>query len=171
MRKLLLAGCAVLWALSVPSLAVAGTFNSDGQFVGTISPAVTAIVAQYPDGGPALVEAIATLATAAPSLSDDLVQVALTSGNDDVKQAIGTGLARAAAVLSRSGNSGGASAILAALRFADSVTTAAFSFARSESVARQGSSGDKPPPQTSVGTGTTQLTVEGTCVSPARPDC
>jgi len=179
MRKFLLAGCAVMWVVSATSLALAGSYNAQGQFVGTVSPAVTAVVSQYPDGGPALTEAIATLATAVPSLAADLVYVAQTSTNDDVKSAIGTGLARAAAVLSHSGNGGGAASIQAAMAFGDSVTSAAYSFAQSQSVAQQGSSSVSPPPQTSVGTGnpvltpngTPLLTPSGTCVSPARPDC
>jgi len=37
----------------------AGSFGAQGQFVGTVSPVITALLAQFPAGGPGLRAAIA----------------------------------------------------------------------------------------------------------------
>src|SRR5713226_626398 len=44
MRKYLLAGCAATWILGVSSPAPAGSFDAQGQFVGAVSPQITALL-------------------------------------------------------------------------------------------------------------------------------
>ena len=50
MRKLMLAACALACLVGVPAPAPAGSFNSAGQFVGSVSPQVMALLAQFPQG-------------------------------------------------------------------------------------------------------------------------
>ena len=94
MRKYLLAACAVACLAGVPAPAPAGSFDAQGQFVGAINPAVLAILAQYPTGGPGLRAAIARLLEANPGLADDVV-FAARKANPAQKEAIGAGLADA----------------------------------------------------------------------------
>src|ERR1700686_4496738 len=90
MRTLLLSICAALCLSGAPGLVTAGTFNAQGQFVATVSPQVTALLAQYPNGGPGLVAAIALLLEADPLLADDVV-FAARNGTPAQKRAIGAG--------------------------------------------------------------------------------
>src|SRR5258708_3482294 len=110
MRKILLVTCAALSVLGMPTAASAGSFNQRGQFVGTVSPRVTALLRQFPQGGSQLADAIAALLEADPSLA--------------------AGLAEAAGHFASLRNQPGARAaeltILAALRFADGAFRAAF---------------------------------------------
>ena len=94
MRKYLLAACAIACLAGVPATAPAGAFNPQGQFVGVINPAVRALIAQFPTGGPGLRAAIARLLEANPFLADDVVAAARRA-NPEQKLAIGEGMADA----------------------------------------------------------------------------
>jgi hypothetical protein len=103
MRKYLLAACAIACLVGISSTAPAGSFNPQGQFVGAINPAVTALIAQFPNGGPGLRAAIARLLEANPSLADDVVAAAHRA-KPPQKQAIGEGIADATLYLAKCGS-------------------------------------------------------------------
>jgi hypothetical protein len=128
MRKYLLAACAVACLAGVPAPAPAGSFDAQGQFVGAINPAVLAILAQYPAGGPGLRAAIARLLEANPGLADDVV-FAARKANPAQKLAIGAGLADATLYFFKCGSDGckaSESMIRWAVRFADDGTRVGF---------------------------------------------
>jgi hypothetical protein len=95
MRKALLVICIAMCGFAMPLAASAGSFNAQGQFIGTVSPEVTALLAQFPGGGPGLRAAIAVLLEGNPRLADDAV-FAARSANRAQKLAIGLGIADAA---------------------------------------------------------------------------
>ena len=124
MRKYLLAACAIACLVGITSTAPAGSFNPQGQFVGAISPAVTALLAQFPNGGPGLRAAIARLLEANPALADDVVAAA-RKANPAQKQAMGEGLADATLYFAKCGSDacrGFEAQIRWAERFADEGT-------------------------------------------------
>jgi hypothetical protein len=91
MRKYVIACALVCILFGVPSTAPAGFFNPQGQFVGAVSPRITALLAQFPNGGPGLRAAIARAVEEDPSLADDVVFAARTA-NASQKLAMGQGL-------------------------------------------------------------------------------
>jgi hypothetical protein len=124
MRKLMLAACAFACLVGASAPAPAGSFTAQGQFVGTVNPAVAALMAQFPNGGPGLRAAIARLLEANPSLADDVV-FAARRGNPSQKEAMGEGLADAAAYFAKCGSDscrGAEGQIRWAIRFADEGT-------------------------------------------------
>ena len=95
MRTYVLMGCAVACLLGLPSPAPAGSFNTLGLFVGSVSLQISALLSQFPAGGPGLRAAIASVVEGNPSLADDAV-FAARGANPRQKEAIGAGLADAA---------------------------------------------------------------------------
>jgi hypothetical protein len=125
MRKYLLILCALCF-VGAPSLAPAGSFNAQGQFVGTVSPTITALLAQFPAGGPGLRAGIALAIESDPSLAADAV-FAAQSANQSQKEAVGSGLADAASFFAKLGSASALQAqaqIQAALTYADAGTQA-----------------------------------------------
>jgi hypothetical protein len=125
MRRYLLAACAIacLAGVSAPP-AAAGAFNPQGQFVGTVSPAVLALLKQFPAGGPGLRAAIARLLEVTPALADDVVMAA-RRGNPAQKEAMGEGMADAALYFVKCGSDfcrGYEAQVRFAMRFADEGT-------------------------------------------------
>ncbi len=149
------------------SFAGAGTFNAQGQFIGIVSPSVTSLLAQFPDGGPGLRAAIAVLLEGDPTLADDVVFAARTAAPGQ-KQAVGMGIADAARYFALCGGVGTETcrAAEAALRLAmlnaDPVLQVAFL-----EVAGSEVTGDvRPRPPIfipGIGTG------NANCISPASP--
>ena len=124
MRKYLLAACAIACLLGAASTAPAGSFNPQGQFVGAISPAVTTLLARFPNGGPGLRAAIARLLEANPTLADDVVAAA-RGANPAQKQAMGEGIADATLYFAKCGSDfckGNEAGIRSATNFADEGT-------------------------------------------------
>jgi hypothetical protein len=125
MRRYLLILCALCF-VGAPSLAPAGSFNAQGQFVGTVSPVITALLAQFPAGGPGLRAGIALAIESDPSLAADAV-FAAQSANQSQKEAVGAGLADAASFFSKMGSAAALQAqaqIQEALTYADAGTQA-----------------------------------------------
>ena len=109
---------AVMLAVAASS-ASAGNFNAQGQFIGTVSAQVTSLLAQFPGGGPGLRASIAVLLETDPTLADDVV-FASRAATLAQKQAIGMGVADAAAFFAKCSAAGTEScrAAEAALRLA-----------------------------------------------------
>jgi hypothetical protein len=93
MARLLLIVCLAAGLLA-PQLTGAGEFNPQGQFVDRVDDRVTALMAQFPNGGPGLRAAIAFLLTSELDLAD-------VSGSLGQKEAIGLGVADAASYFAR----------------------------------------------------------------------
>jgi hypothetical protein len=128
MRKLMLAALALVCLVGASVPAAAGSFNPQGQFVGAVNPAITALLAQFPNGGPGLRAAIARLLEANPWLADDVV-FAARKANPAQKQAVGEGLADATLYFEKCGSDscrGAESQIRWAVRFADEGTRIGF---------------------------------------------
>jgi hypothetical protein len=160
MRKALLVICMTVCGLAVPLTAGAGSFDSQGRFIGTVSPQVTALLAQFPYGGPGLRAAIAVLLEANPSLADDVV-FAARKANGSQKLAMGLGIVDAARYFAFCG-----AVPTEACRAAEAFLRQALIFGDFDTV--------------EVTTGTTDITPSvpvfipgvgssGTCVSPASP--
>jgi hypothetical protein len=127
MRKLLLTICAVT-ALFAPSVAGAGAFNPQGQFIGRVDARVTSLLSQFPAGGPSLRAAIAVLLESNPDLADD-VAFAARNATREQKEAIGFGIADAARFFATciTETCRAAEAVLRhAMIFADDITRMAF---------------------------------------------
>ncbi len=160
MRKLLLIICAAMGLLA-PSLAGAGSFNAQGQFVGRTDDRLTSLLAQFPAGGPPLRAAMAALLESDPSLADDAVFAAL-NGTPEQKQAIGSGVADAARFFDACATCQAAGASLRhAMTFADEPTRTVFSEAIGSNTA---SNIAQTPPIFIPGTGGSK------CVSPSAPN-
>jgi hypothetical protein len=170
MRNYVLAGFALVCILlGVPSTAPAGFFNPQGQFVGTVSPQITALLAQFPAGGPGLRAAIAQAVEINPSLSADAV-FAAQSANASQKEAIGSGLADAASFFGKSGSASALAAqqqIQAALTYADAGTQAGVNVSNMQAQAST-SSYQGIPGFNTAGTTTGGCAVT---ISPSRPGC
>jgi hypothetical protein len=162
MLKHLRGMCALLCLLGPPTLAFGGYFTPAGQFIGTVNPAISTLLGQFPGGGPGLRAAIAQLLEADPSLADDAV-FAARDVSPAQKEAVGAGLADAAGYFSKCGDGckGAESAIRTAMTFADAGTQAAINLAEVPTLA-QGIPG--------FGNAGAQT---GGCavVSPSRPNC
>jgi hypothetical protein len=123
LRKHLSAVLVVLLACGATAPARAGSFTKGGQFAGTVSPRVSALLSQFPAGGPGLRAAVASLVEADSSLADDVAFV----GNEATaaqKEAIGGGLADAAGFFAKCGSSckDAEQKVRSAISFADSGT-------------------------------------------------
>ena len=92
MRKVLTCGFVAACLAVAPMSAVAGSFNANGQFVGTVSPQVTAVLALLPAG---LRAAVAFLLETNPTLADDVVFAARVL-DAARKPPVGAGIADAA---------------------------------------------------------------------------
>jgi hypothetical protein len=128
MRRFLLVACAAACIVGAPTLALAGLFNPQGQFVGKVNPQIRALLALFPAGGPGLRAAIARAVEADPALADDVVFAARTA-NAAQKQAMGAGLADAVLFFGRIGSDTGRGAevrIRWAMTFADAGTVVGF---------------------------------------------
>jgi hypothetical protein len=162
MRKYVLAACALVCILlGAPSSAPAGFFNGQGQFVGTVSPQIRALLAQFPAGGPGLRAAIARAVEIDPSLADDVV-FAARGANASQKLAMGEGLGDAASFFARSGSDFARLAearIRTALSFADAGTRVGFISATTPTAIEQAGI----PGFNNAGT-----TIGG-CISPSSP--
>src|SRR3981081_1568143 len=124
MRKYLLAACAIACLVGVPAPVSAGSFNGGAPVVRAVSPAVIAIMAQFPNGGPGLRAAIARMLEVNPALADDVVQAA-SKGNPAQKVAMGEGMADAALYFAKCGTDfcrGSEGIIRWAMQFADEGT-------------------------------------------------
>ena len=128
MRRLFLFGCVLVLAVGV-------SLSASGQ---TVSPSaqakIAAILAQFPDGGSGLADAIATAVEEDPSLAAAAVAAA-ANATPAQQQAMGYGLAAAAAFFASQAAAGGADAdaardaeqqILTAMALAPPMTQVAF---------------------------------------------
>jgi hypothetical protein len=152
MRRLVLAGLFVLFALGAPPVAEAQS-PTPAQIA-----TIRAIMSQYPDGGPQLQQAIAAALEADPTLAA-AVQVAQTA-NVAQQQGIGLGLAEAAAVLGSNGTAAGLAAAQQITQIAET-GPAALSAVFTTATATMGSVGPGI-------TGTSGLTTSN-CISPSAP--
>lgn len=127
MRKHLLAACALACLVGAWAPAVAQLQNGTPG-AGTVSGAISALLAQFPAGGPGLRAAIAQLVEANPSLAADAVLLA-HNANPAQKEAIGAGLADAANYYAKCGSDfcrGAESSIRTAMNYADAGTRIGF---------------------------------------------
>ena len=131
-RRHLLSGF-MLAALVLPAAycarpAIAVTLSSSCQVQGQIAGAISSIFADYPSGGPAMVDAIASAVLQNPEYGQDVVAAARNASSGALDSAA-DGLA-SAHVLLRQGDPGAAERINDFIRCADSRMQAAFSYAR-----------------------------------------
>jgi hypothetical protein len=133
MARPLIGMLAVLLACGAP--AHAGSFTKSGQFVGTVSPQVSAMLSQFPAGGPSLRAAVAVLIEADSSLADD-VAFAATTATTAQKEAIGGGLADAAGFFAECGAScrNSEQRVRQAISFADSGTRVGYVMAATQTM-------------------------------------
>ena len=127
MRKALLAACALALMMGASAPVVAQPVDGTPS-AGTVSPQISALLAQFPGGGPALRAAVAQLVEAFPSLADEIVFLA-RNANSAQKEAIGAGLADAANYFAKCGSDfcrGAESRIRTAMNFADAGTRLGF---------------------------------------------
>ena len=151
MRKMFLVGYVILFTVAAPFAASAQT---DAQAQATIA----AILAQFPNGGPGLADAIAQAVEADPSLAQAAVAAAQTA-NPAQQAAIGSGLAQAAIFFANAGTSEAAAAgqqIQTALASAPAGTLTAFN------------AGGGAAALAALVSGSQTLTTNN-CVSPNRP--
>ncbi len=106
MRIIIVAIFAAFCMLGFISNTLAGTYQSNGSYVGTPSPVITAAFAAFPNGGDGLVDAIRQLLINNPALADDVAFVA-SRGNAAQQTAAAAGMAQAVIVMSTRGNDSG----------------------------------------------------------------
>jgi hypothetical protein len=167
MQRYLLTALAVLCVCGAPALA--GSFTATGQFAGTVGPQVTALLSQFPAGGPGLRAAIAQLVEKDPSLADDAV-FAARNGSRGQKEAVGGALADAASFFAKcgAGCSDAEQRVRNAMAFADAGTRVGFVVASTPTLA-QGIPGFN---NAGVATSTTpDPPGSPSCISPSRPGC
>jgi hypothetical protein len=112
-RAFLIPVLALFLLFGAVQAAVAGSYQGDGTYTGTPSPAVTALFAAYPNGGDGLMGALRDLLLSNPSLADDVTYVAARS-NPAQQSAAAAGLAQAYTALINRGDSNGAGRIVSA---------------------------------------------------------
>ena len=100
MRNVLSATCAAMCLLGAPTLGLAQ--SQAALCLGTASPQIATLLAQFPGGGPALRAAVARAVEANPLLADEFVFLA-TKAKPAQKEAIGMGLADAANYFAKCG--------------------------------------------------------------------
>jgi len=165
MRKYLLAVCVVACILGVSPPAPAESFDAQDRTVGTVSLEITALLTEFPAGGPWLRTAIARAVEANPSLTADAIFVASTA-NTCQGQAIRLGLADAANSFANIGSASARSAerrIRTALGAGNPATRAGVCLLQVPELAQGvpgfSNTGEDPPDPPSR------------CVSPSRPGC
>lgn len=99
--------------LMMTPMAQAGSYQSNGTYAGTPSPAVAGLFAAFPNGGDGLSDGIRTLLLANPELADDIAYLA-SQGSVAQQSAAATGMAQAFLVLTQRGNTAGASLLVGA---------------------------------------------------------
>lgn len=154
MRRILMVGLLILFAVGAPAVAHAQPANPPGL------AQVEAIIATHPNGGPGLQQAIAAAVEAQPGWAAAVV-VAARSANVLQQQALGLGLAEAVAWLRRRGSPSDLAAadeIVQAAASAPPAMLATFTIASSTTVA----------PIANGLTGSSNL-VTNNCVSPSAP--
>jgi hypothetical protein len=125
MRAILVPILALFCLVGAASLATAGSYQGDGAYTGTPSPAVTALFAAFPNGGDGLMAALRDLLINNPDLADDVAYVGSRS-NAEQQSAAGAALAQAfTALINRGDNSGAARIVSAAQRSGSPVIQAA----------------------------------------------
>jgi hypothetical protein len=142
----------VLCLVCAPGLASAQTASPQDQ--------IAAIIAQFPDGGQPLADAIAAAVEANPSLASAVTQAAIAATSPAVQTALGGGLAEAAVFFANSSSPDAKAAqeqIQAAIAAAPAATLSAFN-----------AGGGAAALLASLGSGGTTLTTSN-CVSPSRP--
>jgi hypothetical protein len=102
-------------------MAPAGTYQADGAYQGSPSPAVSRLLAAYPSGGDALVAALRELLLADPTLADDVAYLGARSGGGQ-QLAAADALAQALIVLTSRGNTFGAGRIVTAAQYSGNAT-------------------------------------------------
>ena len=162
MRRFFLASCAVLLTLgatiAAPTGAVAQTVTAQQQ------AQVAAILAQFPNGGTGLSDAIAAAVEADPSLAQAVVTAA-ANATPAQQQAIGFGLAAAAAFFAA--QAGGTGPAADAARTAEQLIIAAMAAAPPLTQVAFGEGGGFQSLALGLGSGTTLTT--NACVSPSNP--
>jgi len=103
----------LLCLLSAAPLATAGSYQGDGTYSGSPSPAVTALFAANPNGGDGLMAALRDLLINNPALADDVAYVGSRSNAEQQSAAAGA-LAQAFTALVNRGDNGGAARIVSA---------------------------------------------------------
>ncbi|MCF8475958.1 MAG: hypothetical protein K9G60_02950 [Pseudolabrys sp.] len=162
MRIVLVTIVAGVCAFGGVSRANAGAYQGDGAYVGSPSPAVTALFAAFPNGGDGLVAGLRALMIDDPTLADDVAFVGAQS-NAAQQAAAGDGMAQAViALVGRGNNVGVARIVNAAQRSGASVIQIAVTNAVG------GTIGLNSFQSTNANSGTTCTTTGGT-VSPAGP--
>ena len=117
MRMILVVIFTAFCMLGSVSISAAGTYQSNGQYTGTPSTAVTAAFAAYPNGGDGLVTALLNLLLNDPTLADDIAWVASRPrpvASDGQQSAAAAALAQAFIVLTNKGDTTGAGRITVA---------------------------------------------------------
>jgi hypothetical protein len=119
MRAVLVPVLALFCLFGGLTAAPAGSYQSDGTYTGTPSPAVTALFAANPNGGDALMAAIRDLLISNPGLADDVAFVA-SRANAAQRFAAAAGMAQAYTALINRGDSNGAGRIVTAAQLSGS---------------------------------------------------
>jgi hypothetical protein len=102
MQKRLSGVVALALAFGTPFSAPAQSPDTCARFTGTVGAKVSALLSQFPDGGPDLRATVARLVEADPSLAGEVVSVAERATSAQ-KEAIGGGLADAASFFAKCG--------------------------------------------------------------------
>ncbi len=165
MSRRLVGMLAFMLACGTVAPAPAGSFNSSGQFVGSVSARVSGLLSQFAAGGPGLRAAVATLLETDSALADD-VAFAATTATSAQKEAIGAGLADAASFFAKCGSSCKDSErqVRSAISFADSGTRVGYVMAATPNMS-QGIPGFGSAGVTTSGAAGPNCTV----MSPSRP--
>jgi hypothetical protein len=140
MRNILLAACGII-CLTLPAYAETASPNNQAVCAALTLNRIAPIVAQYPNGGAPLANAIATAVEGDPTLARDAAAIS-SKVTQDQKLALAAGLAQAAAFLKRKNNATGLSQIQQALLCADGLTRSAFNAASASLFADQNGQGD-----------------------------
>jgi hypothetical protein len=164
MRRYLRVALAIVWVCGASTPAPAGSSTGNGQCVGTVSPQVTNLLTQFPDGGPSLRAAVARMVEADASLAADAALAARTATAAQ-KQAIGSGLWDAASFFAKCGTPcrGAEMRVRATMDCSDAGTRVGFVSASDATLLQSIPGFDNAGAQTS--------NCPGTVVSPSRPGC
>lgn len=161
MRTILVAMLAAFCLLGSMSMASAGTYQADGSYQGSPSPAVSRLFAAYPAGGDALVAALRELILSDPTLADDVAFLG-GRGAPGQQSAAADALAQALIVLTARGNTFGAGRIVTAAQFSGNTLIQTAVFAAVATAVGSNVYLDTKSAQACTTTG-------GNTVSPARP--
>lgn len=105
-----------------------------------INAQVASVFAQYPGGGPEMIEALKSLLAQDPKLANDIVEAARNAPPEQ-KDSAGRALGEAQQMYADAGNPGAAEFIRRAAHHADSQVYAAYESALGDTVADESSSG------------------------------